>query len=140
VCCVNFCARAPLFERVAASGGAMATLAKKRVDDDVQRKTLFVGALSKDAWSEPVLQMAFLPFGPIVAIKLGKPGTAFVTFHSHADADEARFNMDGADIAGSLARVQAAADPNVAATLMNPAQAVWALQPPVASVASVASS
>ena len=81
-------------------------------DGDAQRATLFVGALAKDAWSEPVLQMAFLPFGPVAGVRLGKPGSAFVTFRSVADADEARFNMDGADISGSLVRVQVAADPN----------------------------
>jgi len=74
---------------------------RKKVDElELARRTLFVGALGKDGWSEPVLQMAFLPFGAIAGIKLGKPGVAFVTFQSPADADEARFNMDGADVAG----------------------------------------
>jgi RNA recognition motif-containing protein len=103
---------------------SMSTMKRKIDEAEMARRTIFVGALTKDAWNEAVLNMAFLPFGPIDVIKLGRPGVAFVSFQSPADADEARENMDGAEISGAPVRCETAVHPSIRAHT-NDDKPVW---------------
>ena len=73
---------------------------------------LYVGGLSETV-EETVVHAAFIRFGELVEVTIPKEngknrGFAFVEFKDDIDADEARFNMDGAELFGRVLRVNIA--------------------------------
>ena len=80
------------------------------------KRILYVGGLA-DEVSEETLHAAFLPFGEITEVSIPRNhesktaehrGFAFVHFDVEPDADEARFNMNGAELFGRVLRVNVA--------------------------------
>ncbi len=79
------------------------------------RRALYVGGLA-DGVTEITLRAAFLPFGPLKSVDMprdytkGTPnrGFGFVEFECPEDAEEAIFNMDGAEIMGKAITVNLA--------------------------------
>jgi peptidyl-prolyl isomerase E (cyclophilin E) len=79
------------------------------------RRALYVGGLA-DEVTEETLRAAFLPFGPLKSVEMprdytkGTPnrGFGFVEFECPDDAEEAIFNMDGAEIMGKAITVNLA--------------------------------
>ena len=68
------------------------------------KTSLYVGGLSSSL-TAPLLKSAFLPFGDVRLVDLPfdskagvHKGFAFVTFERREDAEEALFNMNGAEI------------------------------------------
>ncbi|KAJ1460398.1 hypothetical protein M885DRAFT_509348 [Pelagophyceae sp. CCMP2097] len=80
----------------------------------VNKKLLYVGGLA-DEVVEETLHAAFVPFGDLKEVNLPKDhaknahrGFAFIEFDDEFDADEARYNMDGAELFGRVLRVNVA--------------------------------
>ena len=81
------------------------------------KRILYVGGLTEEV-TEEILHAAFIPFGELVEVNIpkdhasktsdGNRGFAFVEFELEPDADEARFNMDGAELFGRVLRVNVA--------------------------------
>jgi len=78
------------------------------------RRALYVGGIA-DPVTETTLRAAFLPFGPIKSVDMPRDyakgthrGFGFVEFESADDAEEAIFNMDGAEIMGKSITVNLA--------------------------------
>ena len=78
------------------------------------RRALYVGGLA-DPLTETTLRAAFLPFGPVKSVEMPRDyakgthrGFGFVEFESPDDAEEAIFNMDGAEIMGKAVTVNLA--------------------------------
>ncbi|KAJ8604219.1 hypothetical protein CTAYLR_009789 [Chrysophaeum taylorii] len=80
------------------------------------KRILYVGGLADEVVEETV-HAAFIPFGDIVEVNIPRDGTkekgnnrgfGFVEFESEADADEARFNMNGSELFGRVLRVNVA--------------------------------
>lgn len=79
------------------------------------RRALYVGGLADDV-TEEMLRAAFLPFGPLKSVEMPRDytkgtsnrGFGFVEFESPDDAEEAIFNMDGAEIMGKAITVNLA--------------------------------
>ena len=80
------------------------------------RRILYVGGLA-DEVSEETLHAAFVPFGELQEVNVprdhaGKKsehrGFAFIHFETETDAEEARFNMNGAELFGRVLRVNVA--------------------------------
>ena len=80
------------------------------------KRILYVGGLSEEV-TEEILHAAFVPFGELVEVNIPKDfagksnanrGFAFVEFELEPDADEARFNMNGAELFGRVLRVNIA--------------------------------
>lgn len=67
---------------------------------------LFVGGLRGKAWTSTAVRDAFLPFGSILDVALPKEGMALVSFEREQDAEEAEFNMNGAEICKCVVRVE----------------------------------
>lgn len=72
---------------------------------------LFVGGLDA-AVDEALLRAAFVPFGEVKEVTLppdpestGHRGFAFVLFEDDEDAEEAKFNMNGAELRGRVLHV-----------------------------------
>ncbi|KAL7470138.1 hypothetical protein ACHAXS_010365 [Conticribra weissflogii] len=70
------------------------------------RRALYIGGLDPQV-TEQVLRAAFIPFGPIAHIDIPMDyaagthkGFAFLEFSSGDDAQEAIYNMDGAELFG----------------------------------------
>ena len=88
------------------------------------RRLLYVGGLAEECVEE-TLHAAFIPFGEITEVTIPKAqsekhrGFGFVEFKDELDADEARFNMDGAEIFGRTLKV------NVAKPEHNASKPVW---------------
>jgi len=80
---------------------------------EANRKLLYVGGLAESVVEE-TLHAAFIPFGEVVEVTLPREakdahrGFAFVEFKEEEDANEARFNMDGAELFGRALRVSVA--------------------------------
>mmetsp|Transcript_4281 Transcript_4281/g.7616 ORF Transcript_4281/g.7616 Transcript_4281/m.7616 type:complete len:139 (-) Transcript_4281:782-1198(-) len=77
-------------------------------------KALYIGGLDA-AVKEPTLRAAFLPFGPIQSIDIPMDyaagthkGFAFLEFVDSDDANEAIYNMDGAELFGKSLTVNVA--------------------------------
>lgn len=77
------------------------------------RRVLYVGGLADDV-TEDTVHAAFVPFGDLVEVTIPRDasnktstsrGFAFVEFEALEDADEARFNMNGAELFGRVLRV-----------------------------------
>ena len=79
------------------------------------RRALYVGGLADDV-TEEMLRAAFLPFGPLKSVEMPRDytkgtfnrGFGFVEFECPDDAEEAIFNMDGAEIMGKAITVNLA--------------------------------
>eukprot|EP00527_Entomoneis_sp_CCMP2396_P001110 CAMPEP_0198148974 /NCGR_PEP_ID=MMETSP1443-20131203/44413_1 /TAXON_ID=186043 /ORGANISM="Entomoneis sp., Strain CCMP2396" /LENGTH=163 /DNA_ID=CAMNT_0043813857 /DNA_START=67 /DNA_END=558 /DNA_ORIENTATION=- len=78
------------------------------------KKVIYVGALS-DNVKENLIRAAFLPFGPLTNVYMPMDyvkgthrGFAFVEMDQAEDAEEAIFNMDGAELMGRVIRVSLA--------------------------------
>ena len=94
------------------------------------KRILYVGGLS-DEVTEETLHAAFIPFGEVTEVNIPKNfegknnenrGFAFVQFELEPDADEARFNMNGAELFGRVLRVNVA---RAAAHKLGASKAVW---------------
>mmetsp|Transcript_56616 Transcript_56616/g.120216 ORF Transcript_56616/g.120216 Transcript_56616/m.120216 type:complete len:138 (+) Transcript_56616:163-576(+) len=78
------------------------------------RRALYIGGLDS-AVTEPTLRAAFLPFGPIQHIEIPMDyaqgthkGFAFLEFVDSDDANDAIYNMDGAELFGKALTVNVA--------------------------------
>merc|ERR1712194_71948 len=78
------------------------------------RRALYIGGLDP-AVTETTLRAAFLPFGPIQHIDIPMDyahgthkGFAFLEFDESDDANEAIYNMDGAELFGKALTVNVA--------------------------------
>lgn len=70
------------------------------------RRALYIGGIAPQV-TEPTLRAAFIPFGPIATIDIPMDyaagthkGFAFLEFVDGEDAQEAIYNMDGAELFG----------------------------------------
>jgi peptidyl-prolyl isomerase E (cyclophilin E) len=78
------------------------------------KRALYIGGLDP-AVTEPTLRAAFLPYGPIQNIEIPMDyqagthkGFAFLEFVDADDANEAIYNMDGAELFGKALTVNVA--------------------------------
>jgi peptidyl-prolyl isomerase E (cyclophilin E) len=77
------------------------------------KRTLYVGGLD-DTVNETLLYAAFIPFGDVVECHVPKDqegkarGFGFVEFEDAADAAEAMFNMNGAELLGRVLNINIA--------------------------------
>lgn len=97
---------------------------------EVNRRVLYVGGLADDV-TEDTVHAAFVPFGDLVEVTIPRDGSnktstsrgfAFVEFEALEDADEARFNMNGAELFGRVLRVNVA---KPMAARLGSAKPVW---------------
>lgn len=79
------------------------------------RRALYVGGLDPSSVTETTLRAAFLPFGPIQNIDIPMDyaagthkGYAFLEYVDSDDANEAIYNMDGAELYGKALTVNVA--------------------------------
>ncbi|KAG5185159.1 peptidyl-prolyl cis-trans isomerase E [Tribonema minus] len=78
------------------------------------RCTLYVGGLEENV-NEELLHAAFIPFGDLVEVQIPREwksgtnrGFGFVEYEAEEDASAAMENMDGAELAGRVLRVNRA--------------------------------
>mmetsp|Transcript_793 Transcript_793/g.1244 ORF Transcript_793/g.1244 Transcript_793/m.1244 type:complete len:140 (+) Transcript_793:57-476(+) len=78
------------------------------------KRALHVGGLAEEV-KERTLRAAMIPFGPLKSIDIpmdyskgSHKGFAFVEFHDADDAEECRYNMDGAELYGRTLHVNLA--------------------------------
>ena len=95
------------------------------------RRALYIGGLDS-AVSETTLRAAFLPFGSIQHIDMpmdyaeGKhKGFAFLEFVDSEDANEAVYNMDGAELFGRALTVNVAQADRMKSMGLENSKALW---------------
>ena len=78
------------------------------------KRALYVGGLPNEI-NTTILQAAFIPFGPLKKVEIpvdNQKGTikgfAFVEFEDVEDAEEAQYNMNGAELMGRILNVKTA--------------------------------
>ena len=72
------------------------------------KRILHVGGIA-DELPSATIRAAFLPFGPVHSVEVPKgKGFAFVEYEHADDAEEAIYNMDGADLGGRTIKVSLA--------------------------------
>jgi peptidyl-prolyl isomerase E (cyclophilin E) len=78
------------------------------------RRAIYVGGIAEEV-NSTILRAAFIPFGPVKAIELPMDyakgihkSFAFVEFEDPDDAEEAIYNMDGAELMGKTLSVSLA--------------------------------
>jgi peptidyl-prolyl isomerase E (cyclophilin E) len=101
----------------------------------ISKRVVFVGGLADEATTQ-LVRAAFIPFGDIKVVDMPMDyvkgtvhrGFSFVEFEDPDDAEEAIFNMDGADLLGRTISVSLA-QPNqlhkLSSGAPNRSEAVW---------------
>ena len=102
---------------------ATTALASKRV--------VYVGGLAEGA-TVPLIRAAMIPFGPIQSVDIPMDyqtgqhkGFAFVEFEDADDAEEAIFNMDGAELLGRFLKVSLAQENQMKKLTLKSNEAIW---------------